>query len=138
MWKHFFKRKFVPKDFLNKRLLKNEIDKLHCVFIKQILGVNRKASNWAVLSETNRSYLIPRIIIIMILFWKHLQDSPSPIIQETLKLSKALHEENHYSWFKIAEVLDGTNDILASSVQRKSALRRVLENQWYFSRVKCS
>ena len=78
----------------------------------------------------------------MISFWKHLQDSPSPIIQETAKLSKALHEENNYSWFtglsKIAEVLGETNDFLASTVQRKSALRRILENQWYSSRVKYS
>ena len=53
----------------------------------------------------------------MISFWKHLQHSPSPIIQETAKLAKALHEENHYLWFtglsKIAEVLGETNDFLA-------------------------
>ena len=50
----FFTRKFVPNDFLSKRRLKNAADKLHCVFIKQTLGVNSKASNWAILSETNR------------------------------------------------------------------------------------
>ena len=73
------------------------------------LGVNPKASNWAVLVELNRSSLIPGIMTRMISFWKHSQDSPSPIMQETVKLSKALHEENNYSWFtglsKIAEVL---------------------------------
>ena len=123
----FFTRKFVHSDFLSERQLKNAIDKLHCVFIKQILGVNSKASNWAILSETNRSSLIPGIMNRMISFWKHLQDSPSPIIQETVKFSKALHEKNHNSWFtglsKIAEVLGETNDFLASTAQRKSALR---------------
>ena len=78
----------------------------------------------------------------MISFWKQLQDSPSPIIQETVKLSKTLHEENHYSCFtglsKIAEVLGGINDFLASTVQRKLALRRILENHWYSSQVKYS
>ena len=48
-------------DFLGKRKLKNAVDKLDCVVIKQILGVNSKASNWAVLCETNRSSLIPGI-----------------------------------------------------------------------------
>ena len=76
----------------------------------------------------------------MISFRKHLQDSPSPIIQEIVKLSKALYEENHYSWFtglsKIAEVLGEADDFLASTIQRISALRRILENQWYSSRVK--
>ena len=94
----FFTRKFVPSDFLSERQLKNAVDKVNCVFIKQILRVNSKASNWAVLSETNRSSLIPGIMPRMISFWKHLQDSPSPIIEETVKLSKTLHEENHYSW----------------------------------------
>ena len=128
----FFTRKFVPSDFLSERQLKNAVDKVNCVFIKQILRVNSKASNWAVLSETNRSSLIPGIMPRMISFWKHLQDSPSPIIEQTVKLSKTLHEQNHYSWFtglsKVAEVLGETNDFLASTVQRKLALRRILES----------
>ena len=92
--------------------------------------------------ETNRSSLIPGIMTRMISFWKHLQDSPNPIVEERVKLSKTLHEENHYSWFtglsKVAEVLGETNDFLASTVQRKLALRRILENHWYSSRVKYS
>ena len=128
----FFTRKFVSSDFLSERQLKNTVDKLHCVFIKQILGVNSKASNWAILSETNRSSLIPGTMTRTISFWKHLQDSPSPIIQETVKLSKALHEKSHKSWFtglsKIADVLGETDDFLATTAQRKSALRRILEN----------
>ena len=78
----------------------------------------------------------------MMSFQKYLQDSPSPIIQETAKLSKASHEKNHYSWFtdqpKITEVLGQTNDFLASTVQRKSGLKRILKYQWYSSRVKYS
>ena len=105
----FSQESFASSDFLSKRELKNAVSKLHCVFIKEILGVNPKASNWAVLVELNRSSLIPGIMTRMISFWKHSQDSPSPIMQETVKLSKALHEENNYSWFtglsKIAEVL---------------------------------
>ena len=49
----FFTRKFVSSNFLSKWQLKNTADKLHCIFIKQILGINSKASNWAVLGETN-------------------------------------------------------------------------------------
>ena len=138
----FFTRKFVPSDLLSERQLKNLVDQVHWVFIKQILGVNSNASNWAVLSETNRSFQIPGIMTRMISFWKHLQDSSSPIIKETVKLSKTLHEENHYSWFtglsKVAEVLGETNDFFTSTVQRKLALRRILENHWYSSRVKYS
>ena len=59
----FFTRKFEPSDFLSERQLKNAVDKLDCVFIKQILGVN-----WAMLSETNSSSLIPGIMTRMISF----------------------------------------------------------------------
>ena len=85
----FFTKKFVPSDFLNERQLKNTVDMLHCVFIKQILGVSSKASNWAVLSETSRSSMISGIMTRMISFWKHLQDSPSPIIQKKLNCQKS-------------------------------------------------
>ena len=85
----------------------------------------------------NRSSLIPDIMTRMISFWKHLQDSPSPVIQETVKLSGALQEKNNKPWFtgfsKIAEVLGETDDFLASTARRKSALKRILENQWYSS-----
>ena len=54
----FFIITFVSNDFLGKRQLKNAVDKLHCLFIKEILSVNSKASNLAVLSETIRSFLI--------------------------------------------------------------------------------
>ena len=100
--------------------------------VKRFLGVNSKVTNWAVLRETNRPSLIPGIMTRMISFWKHLQDSPNPIVEERVKLSKTLHEENHYSWFtglsKVAKVLGETTDFLASTVQTILALRRILEN----------
>ena len=47
---------------------------------------------------------------------------PSSIIQDTVKLSKTLHEEYHYSWLtgfsNIAEVLGETNDFSVSIVQK--------------------
>ena len=66
----FFARKFAPCDFLGEHQLKSAVDQLHCVFIKQILGINSKASNWAVLSETIRSSLIPGVMNRIISFWK--------------------------------------------------------------------
>ena len=51
VWENtFFTRKFLPSDFLSKKQLKNAVDKLHCVFIKQIFGVNSNA----VLRGTNK------------------------------------------------------------------------------------
>ena len=86
---NFLTRKFVPSDFQGKRQLTNAVDKLDCVFIKQILGVNSKASIWAVLNETNRPSLIPGIMTRMISFWKHLQDS-QPNNTRNIKTVKSL------------------------------------------------
>ena len=86
---NFLTRKFVPSDFQGKRQLKNAVDKFHCVFIMQILGVNSKASSWAVLNETNRPSLIPRIMTRMISFWKHFQDS-QPNNTRNIKTVKSL------------------------------------------------
>ena len=52
-----FTRKFSQCDFLSEKQCKNPIDKLHVKFLKHILGVNQRATNWAVLSETNRDPL---------------------------------------------------------------------------------
>ena len=63
----FFTRKFSTSDFLGERLLKGAADKLHCLLIKKIVGVDSKTSNQAVLSETNRSFLITGIMTRIIL-----------------------------------------------------------------------
>lgn len=52
--KTFFKKKFVPSNFLVERQLRHAVEKLNCVFIQQILGFHSKVQNWAVRSETNR------------------------------------------------------------------------------------
>ena len=53
-----FTMKFSPWDLLSEKQCKNPIDKLHLKFLKYILGVNQRATDWAVLSETNRNSLI--------------------------------------------------------------------------------
>ena len=75
--------------------------------------MNRRATNWAVLSETNRNSLITKVIDKMIGYWIHIKNSPSPIIQDVLEISKQLDREGKASWFtsitKIAEIADDRN-----------------------------
>ena len=47
-----------PGDFLSEEQCKNPIDRLRLKFLKHVLGVNQRSTNWAVLSETNRNSLI--------------------------------------------------------------------------------
>ena len=73
-----FTMKFSPCDFLSGKQCKNPVDKLPLKFLKHILGVNQQATNWAVLSETNRNSLITKVIEKMIGYWINIKNSPSP------------------------------------------------------------
>ena len=50
----------------------------------------------------------------MIGYWIHVKNSPSPIVQDILELSKQLHREGKTSWFtsktKIAEITGNRNN----------------------------
>ena len=74
-----FSSKSSPSDFLSEKQCKNPIDKLQGSFLKHILGVHSRASNWAVESETNRNSVIPHIVRRMIGFYNHLRNLESPI-----------------------------------------------------------
>ena len=49
-----------------------------------------------------------------------------------------LSSNTSFQFQKVAEVLGETNNFLASTVQRKLALRRIVESHWYSSRVRYS
>ena len=64
----FFPHKFSARDFLGEEQLKNSIDKLQGSFLKRILGVHARTSNWAIKSENNRNSILIKIIKKMIGF----------------------------------------------------------------------
>ena len=53
-----FSFKSLLSDFLSEKQCKNPIDKLQGSFLKHILGLHSRASNWVVESETNRNSVI--------------------------------------------------------------------------------
>ena len=134
----FFSFKSLPSDFLSEKQCKNPIDKLQGSFLKHILGVHSRASNWAVESKTNRNFVIFHIKR-MIGFYNHLRNSESPIIIDSLKLSMELNEEGETSWFtslkKIGEVLRTPIDLLLNSkVLLNKRLYEFIEQSWHFKK----
>ena len=115
----FFSSKSSPSNFLSEKQCKNPIDKLQGSFLKHILGVHSRASNWAVESETNRNSVIPHIVRRMIGFYNHLRNSESPIIIDNLKLPIELKEGGKTLWFtsikKIGEALSTPIELLVNS-----------------------
>ena len=103
-------------------------DKLHLKSLKHILGVNQWATNWAVLSETNRNSPITKVIDKMIGYWIRIKNSASPIIQDVPELSEQLHREGKTSWFtsytKIAEITIEMNFVTTKKLKISPKLRK--------------
>ena len=48
-----FTKQFSRHSFLSENQQKNPVEKIQISFLKHLLGVNSRSTNWAVLSETN-------------------------------------------------------------------------------------
>ena len=79
--------------------VKNSPDsKIQHQFLKSVLGVGKRASHWAVLSETGRHPLRGRIMSSMLRYWLHLYTSPSPILSSSLQVNMMLSTKQN-TWF---------------------------------------
>ena len=79
----------------------------------------------------------------MIGYWTHIKNSPSPIMQDLLKLSKQLHRKGKTSWFtsitKIAEITGNRNEFGDYiKTESKSKIQNILDKRWYSKRNECS
>ena len=98
------------------------------------------ATNWAVLSETNRNSLITKVIDKVIGYWICIKNSPSPIIKDVLELSKKIHREGKTSWFtsinKIAGIKGNRNEFgHFIKTENKSKIQKLLDKRWYQSEM---
>ena len=112
------------------------MDKLQNSFLKHILGFHQRSSNWAVRSETKRNSVLVKVINRMIGLWNHLNQSESPLIQDTLALAKTLHNEGTTSWFtsivKISDIIGiHFNSLGECKNLADQNLRKLLNQIWY-------
>ena len=94
----------------NDLFLYDHADKLHFRFLKYILGVNRKSSNIAVLSETGRYPLYFSIISSMIKYAHRLESLSEGLLYDAFICNKELSAKNIQTWYSavsyIIEKLD--------------------------------
>ena len=140
---HFSALNPCPVIFYQKEKCTNPIDKPKGSFLKHILGVHFRASNWAVESEANRNSVITHIVRRMIGFYTHLGNSESPIIIDSLKSPLELNEEGKTSWFssikKIGEALITSIYLLVNSkVLLNKRLNESIEQSWHFKKKNSS
>ena len=93
---------FIPLrgDFMGNNVInKHVVENLHLNFIKMVLGVSSRTTNWAVVSEVGRYPLAIRTLDSMFKFYQHLRESKSNIIINALKVSIKIHNEGGSSWY---------------------------------------
>ena len=86
--------------FSSKNLSNTNVEGLQYKFVKLILGLHSKASNWAVLSETGRYPIVIKVFMAMIKYLFHLNNAPSKILHAALAVNMGLARDGYMSWFK--------------------------------------
>jgi len=79
------------------------IEMLKLKFLKIILGVSKKASNLAVVGETNSEPLTAKIFLSMIKFYLHIRSSKSEILKSALYVNSQLAKNGANTWIKSFE-----------------------------------
>lgn len=77
-----------------------EMEKLNIKFCKYILGVNKRSTNIAILSELGRYPMYFSVIINSFLYWHRLQSQPSDLLKCAYQEYTDLHEnKNIKTWY---------------------------------------
>ena len=74
------------ENYLSESNIVNIVEKLQNRFLKYILGVNIKSTNWAVRSELGRTPLTMKAYERIITYYKHVHKSKSRLLQEALNI----------------------------------------------------
>ena len=135
-------------DFFGQGNLSKHITEiLNYRYMKMLLGVPRKTSNWAVNTETGRYPTILKSMKAMVKYYFHLSESKSPILIAALAANKAMAEMGNNTWYKyIARVfkflrleylLNCENKQVISKKLREidNILRDMFRNKWAEERM---
>ena len=86
-----------------KKLSDNPTENIQFKFLKIILRLPSRTSNWATISEVGKYPLTLKIIKQICKFYIHLTQSSSSIIQAVIKTNKALASKGYHSYYSYIE-----------------------------------
>ena len=124
------------------------VDKLHLTFVKVVLGVPTRTTNWVIRSETGRYPLALRAWESMVKYWHHLNNTDSNLLKSALLTNKRLASEGFPSWYAYLDrLLRNTNlghlPILADNIELalqinkvKDKLQRFFVSSWDMEKLK--
>ena len=120
---------------------KQTSEHLHFRFLKRLLWLPKRTSNWTVLSETGRYPITLRISESMIKYILHIKNTTSPILKSAFETSVQLAGEGYNSWFKsiskllklmnLEQLLSMSNDESRGEIATlKASLKDTYDNVW--------
>ena len=77
----------------------NIVEQLQNKFLKYMLGINTKSTNWVARSELGRRPLTMTVYERIIKYFQHTNKSKSNIIQEAMQTNKNLYQNGNKSWY---------------------------------------
>ena len=106
---------------LNKNFNNIEPDELHIKFAKFILGVNRKSTNFAVMSELGRIPFYLDIVKAVLKYWYRLEHfDQTSLLFNALECSKEI-DRTHNSWYSTVRQFSNLDLPLTSSVNMRQS-----------------
>ena len=129
---------------LSENQQKNPVQKIQISFLKHLLGVNSRSTNWAVLSETNSKPILCKRILKIVRYWERIKELRSPILKAVLITNKQLQKEGKPSWltgigimteiFRVNDMSPLTNLGNLTS----TTLKKLLDDEWHLNQKKHS
>ena len=102
----------------------SEINKVSMNFLRQILGVHKKSSNVALMSETGKHPIILKVYQHIYKYWLRIKDSENPLLKKALETNLADHEKGKNTWYRIINYLE----TITQAEPSKKGLHKFKEN----------
>ena len=80
-----------------------EINKVCMNFLRQILGVHKKTSNIALMTETGKYPTIMKVFLHIYKYWQRLESSTNTFLTEAHKMNVQNYAKGQTNWYKIID-----------------------------------
>ena len=112
-----------------------EINRVVSNFLRQILGVHKKTSNVALLSETGKYPPVMKVYNQIFKYWLRIKDSENELLKEAVKTNLKNHNEGKMTWYKIIDYFIMLTNIdtqnTSSATIRFKESTKILFNLWW-------
>ena len=82
-----------------------ELNKVVLGFLRQILGVHKKTTSVAILSETGKFPIALKILKQITRYWRRIETSEKTLLAAARKANKEMQKKNNQNWTKIVNYL---------------------------------